>query len=610
MRKRLIVVFGYFFICLSVSNGSAEEAPTILIVDATAQMSARLGQHRKIDLVKNTLGALMRPFDPSSSLALWAFGTNSGKKCEGKSELVPLQSANTARHAIVKSLAPIQPRAARAPVFGTVQSALKALDSQKDKPASVVLIAGTGDDCIPDICKAAQELHGSYPNVKLTILGMGMNEQAAAKYTCAAKAMGGSVTIIKSSSDFEKVLRQTLNIGQNSGPAKAATTSPAPQTAQAVSEEKSGDDKASATSNASPPDTPAAPVQKAQEKPAAPQPPQPEPNTILSAALSAGQPPLDMGVTWSVFKVTTTPTGQVRTAETPTWIGGGGQAKIKLTEGRYLARAVYGFASASAEFTVGGEKAEKTIDLQAGSIMAEALQAKDGQPSEAAFFTLYRGKPGAREEVGRSSEAPALFHVGAGDYTLSASLGPAKLDTAVKVEAGKVSSVKVALNVGTLEIKTFEIEGSSRPIPALHMLYPANTNANKAGAAILRISGASHRVQLPAGDYRLETVYGNAREEKAITISAGQVSTQNIILNAGEAKINAQGKTEKVCAVFEAGSGNKSDPVGRAAGMDISFILKAGTYDIECHSKGVPTPAKQVQIRVVAGETQSAKIED
>ncbi len=56
------------------------------------------------------------------------------------------------------------------------------------------MIAGTGDDCIGDICGVAGGFNGLYPSVKLTVFGLAMNEQAAANYTCAAKAMGGSFT--------------------------------------------------------------------------------------------------------------------------------------------------------------------------------------------------------------------------------------------------------------------------------------------------------------------------------------------------------------------------------------------------------------------------------
>jgi hypothetical protein len=612
MRTLLIAVLGWTLLCLSAVSSNADEAQTIIILDATAQMGAKLGQRRKIDWAKATISAAVSRVEPASSLALWAFGTSPARKCDDTSELVPLQSAKSGARAVQKALIPLQPKAARSPALSTLQSALKAPGASKDKPVSIILLAGTGDDCTIDICRAAGELHNLYPNVKLTVIGAGIGQQAAANYTCAAKAMGGAFTAVKSGTDLDRTVRQALNIGANGRQPKATALASAPPAVAGGSAEKGAADPGAGTDGANAPaSTPTEqPAQRdTEEKPVA-APVEPEPNAVLSAALTTGMPPLDAGVTWNIYKVTTTPTGQTRTADTPSWTGGGGRAKVKLPAGQYMARAVYGFASASGEFTVGKDKIEQTISLEAGSIAAEALQAGESQAADGTLFILYRRKTAAgREELGRSSEVPALFHVNAGDYTLFAFAGVAKLDMAVKVEAGKVSVVKMALNVGTLDIKAFAVEGSPEPVSAWHRIYSATSDPGMGAIPLLRIAGSAHRVQLPAGSYRVETIYGNAREESVISVTAGQVTSKTVILNAGEAKVSLPaGQTEKICAVYEAGADHKADPAGRAAGSDISFILRAGLYDLECRGKGAATPAKQAQIRVVAGETQSAKI--
>jgi len=565
-------------------------------------MSAQFGQQRKIDAMKSAAAAAAARMDAKASLAAWAFGTNPSKKCEDRGELVHLQPVETAAGALDKALSPVQPRAARAPVFGTLQAALASLGEPKDGAVSAVIIAGTGDDCTGDICSEAKRLHDVYPNAKLTVLAPGMSEQAAANFTCAAKAMGGGFTAVKSAADLTRVLRQTLDIAPNAQPVKVPVQ---PSAAPAAPAEAAKTSAAKSTETAA-----AAPSAPAGTAPAVREQPQPDANTFLSFVLSSGMPPLEAGVTWEIYKINTTPTGQLRAAEAPSWTGGGGQAKLKLGEGRYLVRAAYGFASAEDSIAVAGGKVEKTISLNAGTIAAEALQAQASQAAEDAFFVLYRRKTAAAlEELGRSSEAPAIFYVNAGQYTLAASAGLAKLHTDVKVEAGKVSAVRMALNLGVLEIKTFAVEGSSKPVPAWHLLYAAASGPGK--APVLRISGGSHRLQVPAGSYRLETQYGNARVESAVSVTAGQTASQSVVLGAGEAKISLPaGKPARVCAVYEAGADRNAGPLGRAAGTSMSFILKAGDYDVECRHQGASEPAKRARIRVVPGETQQAKIED
>ncbi len=606
MRTGLKFFLCWIALCPSAMTCAAGETRTILILDATAQMSAKLGQYRKIDAVKNAVTAAASRMEPNAALAIWAFGTNQAKKCEDRGELVPLQPAETALRAIDKALTPLQPKAARAPAFGTLQTALESSAEPKDAAISAVLIAGTGDDCTGDICSEAKRLHSVYPNAKLTVLGAGMGEQAAANFSCAAKAMGGGLTAVKSAADLNRVLRQTLEISSDTKPAKPPVQTPPSQNAPAVPGAKN------LAANEAEPAAAAPSVPPAETKQVVQQPPRPEPNTVLSAVLANGMPPLEAGVTWELYKITLTPTGQARIAEAPAWSAGGGQAQLKLPEGRYSVRAAYGLASALDSITVNAGKAEKTVALNAGTISAQGFLTRDSGAAEGVFFVLSRRKaPGVLEELGRSSESPAMFHVNAGEYTLQAFAGLSKVDSTVKVEAGKVSVIRMALNAGILDIKTLAVEGSPNAVPAWHRLYAAASGPGKAAAPLLTIEGGTHRVQLPAGSYRLVTEYGNARAESIVSVAAGQAVSQTVILGAGEARISlASGKAAKVCDVYETGAGRGAGPAARSAGISMSFILKAGVYDVECRSQGAAAPAKQAQIQVVAGETREAKIEE
>jgi hypothetical protein len=607
-EKAMRIVLKVFLcgIALSVpaARCAADGSAAILILDATAQMGAKLGQQRKIDAMKSAVSGAANRMNPEARLAVWAFGTNPAKKCEDRGELVRLQAAAGAAGAADKALAPVQPRAARAPVLGTLQSALEAAGEAKEAALPVILIAGTGDDCTGDICGEAKKLHSIFPNAKLTVLGIGMSEQAAANFECAAKSMGGGFTAVKSGTDLDRTLRQALDIAPNAKIAKAAVPAPAAAPAPAPA---GTPEKGEAAAGPAPATPPAAP---ADAKPAVPPQPQAEPNLMLSAALASGTPALDSGVTWEVFKIHTTPTGQLRPAETPSWTGGGGQVKVKLAEGRYTVRAAYGLASGEDGLTVGADKIEKTVVLNAGTIAAEAFQARDAPPAEGVFFILSRRKnASAVEELSRSSQTPAIFHVNAGDYILSASSGLAKLDAAVKVEAGKVSAVRMAMNLGTLEIKTFAAEGASKPVPAWHRIFPAAAEPGKGAGPLLRIAGGAHRLQLPAGSYRLETEYGNARVESTLTVTAAQTVSQNVVVQAGEAAITfPSGKASEVCSAYEAGADRNAGAAARAAGTSITFILKPGVYDLECRPAGAQAPVQQAQIRVAAGETVHTKI--
>ncbi|KAI94394.1 hypothetical protein T281_11205 [Rhodomicrobium udaipurense JA643] len=619
MRTGLAGLLGGFCVgglMLSATGAAAAETRAVIVLDATAQMNAHLGAKTKIDIARASITGALARLGPGASVSLWTFGGNPQKKCEDRADSLSGQSREATLPALTKALAKIQPKAGRAPAFSAVEEAVKAFGG--DKPVSAVLIAGTGDDCAADVCAAARALHDAAPQTKLTVFGLGANEKAAAAYTCAAKAMGGGFTAIKAPADLDKALRQTLADAQ-AEMAKAATASEAAPPAGAPA-------KPATTAIPSPPGTdagktaaatpdeaaPAAPpASPADNKPAPPAPAQPEPNVVLSATLAPGLPMLDAGVTWEIFKIVPTPTGQMREADAPLWVGGGGQAKAKLPDGRYKVQLTYGLATASAEVAVEGSRVERTVPLDAGTIAVEALKSPGGDPAVGAFFTLYRqGANGTREEIGRSSIAPAIFQVNSGSYILAATAGLARLETPVRVESGKVSVVSMALNVGTLAIRTLAAPTAQTALPAWHRLFAEGANpAAKAGAPLVRLSGASPRIDLPAGTYRLETVYGAIRDVRTVSVAAGRTTPENITLDAGEAKITLpSGKQDGVCAVYEAGGERAASPLVRAAGGEPHFILKAGRYDLECRAKNKPDAPRRAEIVIVAGEVKTTNL--
>ncbi|ADP70629.1 hypothetical protein Rvan_1370 [Rhodomicrobium vannielii ATCC 17100] len=625
MRTGLAGLLGGFCVgglmLLSAMGAAAAETRAVIVLDATAQMNAHLGAKTKIDIARASITSALAKLGPGASVSLWTFGGNPQKKCADRADSLSGQSREATLPALTKALAKIEPKAGRAPAFSAVEEAVIAFGG--DRPVSAVLIAGTGDDCAADVCAAARALHDAAPQAKLTVFGLGANEKAAAAYTCAAKAMGGTFTAIKAPADLDKALRQTLADAQaetakaapasesappEGAPAKPATTAvPSPLEADAAKTVAATPGEAAPS--APPPPPPAAP---ADNKPAPPAPAQPEPNVVLSATLAPGLPMLDAGVTWEIFKIVPTPTGQMREADAPLWVGGGGQAKAKLPDGRYKVQLTYGLATASAEFAVEGSRVERTVPLDAGTIAVEALRLPGGDPAVGAFFTLCRqGANGAREEIGRSSIAPAIFQVNSGSYILAATAGLSRLETPVRVEGGKVSVVSMALNVGTLAIRTLAAPTAQTALPAWHRLFADGANpAAKGGPPLVRLSGASPRIDLPAGTYRLETVYGAIRDVRTVSVAAGRTTAENIILDAGEAKIALPfGKQDGVCAVYEAGGERAAaSPLVRAAGGEPHFILRAGRYDLECRAKNKPDAPRRAEIVIVAGEVKTTNL--
>ncbi len=279
---------------LAGAAGSAAEAERqlVFVVDATAQMNGKLGDTRKIDLVRKLLSSAATKTGEGISLTLWAYGIDPARKCEDKKALLQAAAGNGVASQLASVLAPLTPQAARAPALATVQSAVQSLGP--DQPAaSVILLTGSGDDCTGDICSAAAAIHNQHPSVTLDIVGLGLTESVTANFNCAAAAMGGSLRNVKSARDGQNYMDQLI---ARFAPVSEAYSAPASGNTpgkdgalQAADDVAPRDEVPSASAKAaSPPPSPplsASPVQM-------------EPNVVLNARLSADTGPLDAGVTW------------------------------------------------------------------------------------------------------------------------------------------------------------------------------------------------------------------------------------------------------------------------------------------------------------------------
>lgn len=350
-----------------------------------------------------------------------------------------------------------------------------------------------------------------------------------------------------------------------------------------------------------------APAAASPAKPA----PAPLPNNVrLTAVLSPGGLAITSGLSWRIERTKQPQAAAVKEAPA-VWSGPGAEAALRLAEGDYIVKVRYGLAEATHALKVqNGQTVTEAVPLNAGLIAARALNVPGGTVLSPAFFTVSSTGAGERREIGRSSAEPATFHLNAGRYLLRAEAGLASLETEVDVEAGKVTAVDVALNVGSLELKAFATAGDPKLLPATHNVYSADDPARERGRPLLRIAGATHRVELPAGSYRIETLAGLARQESVVAITPGQITSQGVVLNAGELKVEPAkepGAEPETCAVYTVGTFRVSqDPIARASGPNPSFILPAGSYRLTCQPAGQPKPVRSWSGDVRAGQTVEA----
>ena len=259
-----------------------------------------------------------------------------------------------------------------------------------------------------------------YPNAKLTVLGTGMSEQPVANFTCAAKAMGGEFTAVKSTTDLEKLLRQTLGTAPEGKPAKPAAETAPPQAAPAENAKpESGEKKLAASGSGSGPATSAARSRRDQARGAASAAAGVQHRAIGHALgrNAAARRRRDVGDFQNSTRRRPAKQKPRRAQAGPLEA-----ARRRSASGRPLSGSRrYGFARAEDSFAVNGSKTEKTVSLNAGTISAEGMLTPEcGRRRGCFLHSVAPQQGGGLEELGRSSELPAIFQVNAGEYVLSA----------------------------------------------------------------------------------------------------------------------------------------------------------------------------------------------
>ena len=173
---------------------------------------------------------------------------------------------------------------------------------------------------------------------------------------------------------------------------------------------------------------------------------------------------------------------------------------MRLAEGRYLVRASYGYARAEDTFAVNGSKTEKTISLNAGTIAAEGMLAQGAGAAEGVFFILSRRRQGGGlEELGRSSELPAIFHVNAGEVCAYGLRRTRRTQQQCESRGGQGFRGAGGAQCGGLGDKDLRGGGVAQYRFGVAPHLSGCDRARKKGGTPLTVEGGVHRVQLPAG---------------------------------------------------------------------------------------------------------------
>ena len=187
-------MMGFAAFWLALSNHAAQtqgdpERPLYIIFDGSNSMWGELADEkktRKITAAKDVFARLNQSVFAGRSVALRLYGHRRAKDCADTELAVPFTAAAGAKEKIAKVINAVTPRG-KTPITRSLTAALKDFDG---RGGDILLISDGIETCDSDPCELVAAWQTQDIDIKVHVVGLGLNEMARAAMQCIAETSG------------------------------------------------------------------------------------------------------------------------------------------------------------------------------------------------------------------------------------------------------------------------------------------------------------------------------------------------------------------------------------------------------------------------------------
>jgi Ca-activated chloride channel family protein len=566
----------------SAAAETGSDGPLIVVLDGSGSMWGNIGTERpaKFDLARQALRQSLSTLSPRVRLGLMSFGQRRRADCSDVEVLAPPEAGPPERVlAIADKLNP----KGKGPLSLALREAANQIPA--DTGGSVVVIHDGVDNCAQDPCAAAADIAAANPNVRLFLIGFGLEPAESQRLACVGAATRGKVLQAQSSAQLADAISETLTLANLERvdpatgvavPAPKAATPPTPAGAPGlrVSAALTPDGKPLAAALAwtvAKADAPDVVVSKARVRElaidlepgsyvveaklgqaSARQTLEVKPEGPTAAKLSLGAGVLnlkaqaDRGGT-ALANPLVTVFAKDGDVQRPVWIGRDGAAQLVLPAGAYLVRVEDGLATQTSEVALAaGAGVDVSPVLGTGLLELGAVSAATGEALQEVTYTIEEDDPDSpqgRREVARSADPQAVFTLPAGTYYVAARSGAAEAHDRIALGSGATVKHTATLNLVPITVNVTTASppaggpGDTQQQPIVIRILSEDGQAREIG----RAHGATGTFQLPPARYRVEAeVMGlNVKSLGVIDLSSGRGGNVQLKLEQGEVSVIA-----------------------------------------------------------------------
>ena len=187
----------------------------MIILDASYSMSEPIGGRSgetKMMAAKRTVLEVLRNVPPSTRVGFRIYGNSANQftSCSATELLVPLGVNN--RHLIAAKMIGVRPTGAT-PISYTIGRSLAEDFSMVQGKKTIILISDGMETCGEDPCNVAVRMQQMGANVKISVVGLGLQDYAATKQLrCVALATKGQFYTANTAAELANSLNKALAV--------------------------------------------------------------------------------------------------------------------------------------------------------------------------------------------------------------------------------------------------------------------------------------------------------------------------------------------------------------------------------------------------------------
>jgi hypothetical protein len=505
---------------VGAAPAAAENAPspssglpaTVVVLDASSSMNAKIGNATKIAAAKTELGAALGSYAGRLSFGLVALGHRKASNCADSETLAkPGELTFAAKDKLFDRIKP----KGQAPIAAALSDAAKA--QVKDQSLDIVLIADGGDTCDADICSTAVAMKEKSKALRIHVVGYSGKTDELKPLACLAAVTGGTFVAATNAGELKQGLTTVLDAIANpadSSPQVAEEDSPAPPQLGSL---PPGVASAvpmileAAPQPTDPPVVPAAPESTATPQAAIPKSSQPAGETAVLK--SASRPPGETASAPPVRKVQS-----VAIAPPPPPSAGAALPPITIPTPKPAAEVAAAQVQLPVPVTFRALVTEQGPKLQSG--LTWRVFAAKPSPGGSGYQLLSTH----REAVPTAALLP-------GEYLVNAAYGLSNLTKKIKVESGRSLEETFVLNTGGLKLTATLANGQSAPEGTVKFDILSDEEDQRGNRQMILDNAKPGIVtRLNAGAYRIESLYGdaNAIVRADVTVEPGKITEATI----------------------------------------------------------------------------------